>query len=99
MKLKTIAFAFFGVLALASCKKDYNCTCTIVTTTPAFVYLGQTVQTASTTTVSATSVINDKKKDAETTCTGGSSSTSVASAYAQFGADPTTVVTTCAIAE
>jgi len=99
MKLKTIAFAFFGVLALASCKKEYNCTCTVVSTTPAFEAGGTVWQNASTTTVSATTVINDKKKDAETACTGGSSTTSIASAYASLGAEPTSVVTTCAIAE
>lgn len=98
MKIKSIAIAIFGVLVLTSCKKDYNCTCTTVSTTPEFVFGGQTVQQGSTTSASGTTIITDTKSDAKTECESGSASATVASGYASFGAEPTTVTTTCSIA-
>lgn len=96
---KTLLVAGVALLGLASCKKDYTCSCTSTVTVPEFQYQGFVVQTGSTTTSSASTIINDKKSDAETNCTAQNATTSVPSSYAQQGAQPTTTSVTCNIVE
>ena len=62
-----------AVISLSSCKKDYTCSCTVTTAQEAFVFGGVTISEASTTSATAITVINGKKKDVETSCTAGSS--------------------------
>jgi hypothetical protein len=61
---KFIAIAALGVLTLASCKKDYTCTCT---------------STSGGLTASVSTTINDTKKNAEDTCSAKSASAGGAS--------------------
>ena len=96
---KILALAILGTLTLVSCKKDYSCTCTTTTTTPEFSFGGQIVQTASVTTASASTIINDKKDAAKTSCESGSVTSSVESQYAAAGAGATAIATVCSIAE
>lgn len=96
---KTLAIAFIGALTLVSCKKDYTCTCTSTTYTPEFSYGGSTYQDESTTTTSSSSTINDKKDDAKASCESKNGSSSVASPWASFGAEPTTITVSCGISE
>jgi hypothetical protein len=56
---KVLFLGAFAVLGLASCKKDYTCSCTT---------------TGSGTSITQTSTINATKKDATTSCENGSSS-------------------------
>jgi len=63
---KAMIFGTFALLALASCKKDYTCTCT----TTAESASGSATTTASTT-------INDTKKNAEEACDEGDATSSI----------------------
>lgn len=58
---KVLAIAVLGVLTLASCKKDYTCTCTA---------------SSGGMSVSQSTTINDTKKKAEDACTAKSTSAS-----------------------
>lgn len=57
---KFIAIAALGVLTLASCKKDYTCTCTA---------------TSGGVSISSSVVINDTKSKAEDACTAKATNT------------------------
>lgn len=59
---KAMIFGTFALLGLASCKKDYTCTCT------------STVAGVSS---SASSTINDTKKNAEEACNEGDATSTV----------------------
>lgn len=66
---KALIFGTFALLGLASCKKDYTCTCTTTAEGP-----------QGTVTSSASATINDTKKNAETSCDEGDA-TSTAGGY------------------
>nr|WP_294858997.1 hypothetical protein [uncultured Fluviicola sp.] len=96
--MKTIfALALLGTLTLASCKKDYTCSCSVSVHQPAFDYGGMEVQPESTSSTSSSSTIKDKKDDAKTKCESANGTTSTASQWAAYGAEPTTTTTACAI--
>jgi hypothetical protein len=67
MKKITLLTVVLAGLAFASCKKDYTCKCTVVSTTAA----------VSVTTTSSGATGKMKKKDAEAKCNEGDSSTSL----------------------
>lgn len=97
--MKTIfSLAILATLALTSCKKDYTCGCTVTTHQPAFSYGGMDLQDEETSTVtSPDATIKDKKDDAKSKCESANGTTSTASPYASYGAQPTTTTTTCSI--
>lgn len=96
--MKTIfSLAILGSLALTSCKKDYTCSCVATVHRPSFSYGGMEVQEESTTSSNTTRTIKDKKDDAKTSCESGNGTSSVASPWAQYGAQPTTTTVACAI--
>jgi hypothetical protein len=97
--MKTIlSLAVLATLALTSCKKDYTCTCTTTVHQPAFNYGGMEVQEESTTTSTpVSSTIKDKKDDAKTKCESSNGTTSTASPWAQYGAQPTTTTVNCGV--
>ncbi|MDC1204024.1 hypothetical protein N8085_01325 [Salibacteraceae bacterium] len=64
-KLLLVAAAGFMIAGMSSCKKDYTCTCT----TPETTVLGFTVPAQS-----ASTTINDTKKNAEEACEAGTQS-------------------------
>jgi hypothetical protein len=68
---KTIVLGAFASLMMVSCAKDYTCKCTVT-------------ESVSGTSLSSSTVINGKKKDATSACEAGSSVQG-------------TVTTTCAI--
>ena len=79
---------------MSSCKKDYSCQCTVTSSTTAVVFGGIEVQPATSTTASATTIINGKKKDVETSCTAGSS---VVAGAANANGGVTTITSVCSV--
>ena len=63
MKKLTILAGVFFVFALASCKKDYTCTCT--------------TDTAGVTSTATTTIENSTQSDAEEACEAGNTSATV----------------------
>lgn len=64
MKKSIFVFAGVALLALASCKKDYTCECTITDSSGLFP------------TTTSTATVTGKKKDVTTACENGSSTVS-----------------------
>jgi ABC-type proline/glycine betaine transport system substrate-binding protein len=86
--------ALLAVISLSSCKKDYSCQCTVTSNTTAVVFGGVEIQPATSTTASATTIINGKKKDVETACTAGSS---VVAGAANANGGVTTITSVCSV--
>ncbi len=84
-----------GVLILFSCKKEYVCTCTQITTTPGYSHNGQNYPEDIDVTIPHQYSYKAKKDDYESSCKKNNNFYSYESPNAQHGQAPTTVITSC----
>lgn len=94
---KLMIIAVVGAAGLVSCKKDYVCSCTYVSTQQYYLG-GSPYGSPSTSTTSDTRVITDKEDVATAECTGGNGTITQTSSQSGFTVEQS-VTTSCSIAK
>lgn len=95
MKKRNLLIICMGALMLFSCKKEYVCTCTQITTTPGYSHNGQNYPEDIDVTIPHQYSYKAKKDDYESSCKKNNNFNSYESPNAQYGQAPTTVITSC----
>lgn len=95
MKKKNLLIICMGIFTLFSCKKEYVCTCTQITTTPGYSHNGQNYAEKIDVDIPLQFSYKANKDEYESVCEKNSNFNTYTSPNSQYGQGPTTVVTTC----
>lgn len=99
MKKNTLLFAVIALLGCVSCKKSYVCTCTKVSTEPAYTFNSVNYPEEVNSTIEQEAYEEKKEENAVAKCSFKEYVITETSPNAAQGQEPTLVVNTCVVSE